>query len=118
MHITKYNTIQPIIESGYSKQLYSPLPQNLSVSSMQIVTIQPHTTLKRHYHNIQTELFIVQDNGLEVEVNSTSYLLNKHDVIVCEPKEWHNTINNTDKPLRYLVIKGNVPNGVVDTFFI
>lgn len=74
---------------------------------VQEVKIKPGETAKNHYHKIQTEVFyFLNDNGYFI-VNGEKVPAKPGDIIMIEPWDMHEVVNNTDKDFLYVAFKLN-----------
>jgi len=95
-------------KEGYSKKIFlTEKDLNISGAHVQQIKIKPHETAKKHYHKIQTEIFYFLNNNGYFVVNGKKITIKQGDIIVIEPNEKHETVNDTDNDLLYLAFKLN-----------
>lgn len=63
----------------------------------------PKKTFNPHYHEDMSEVFLIIEGEVTMDVSGTSLELKRGDAIVVEPNEVHTMTNNSDQPLEYIV---------------
>lgn len=76
---------------------------------LQIVTIPPQTKQRIHFHDQQTEVFLVLSGTCDIVINETTYTANPGDAFICSPGDTHNLHNRTDSDFKLAVFKINLP---------
>ena len=98
-----------IIGNGYRKQLLlNESDLNAKGTLVQIVEIEPKTSVPFHHHKKMTEVFHILEGQGEMTIAGQKYHLSVGDTLTTEPCESHNAINDTDSTFRYIVFKTNV----------
>lgn len=78
----------------------------LHMGNIQMVnwaTLLPRKSFRNHYHEDMQEIFIMLEDGTKGRINGREIELHKGDILVVDPKEQHELVNMTDKPLEYVV---------------
>jgi quercetin dioxygenase-like cupin family protein len=90
---------------------------NQAGALVQLVRIEPATSVAPHYHMSCTEVFhIIQGSGFFV-IEGTEYRLGPGDTLTCEPREVHETRNDDEEyAFEYIVFKTNVVDN--DIFWV
>ena len=78
---------------------------------VQEVRIKPGETASVHYHKKQTEIFYFLDSNGYWLINGDEYRFSKGDVLVIEPNDRHEVINDTEEDYEYLAFKLNSEEG-------
>jgi quercetin dioxygenase-like cupin family protein len=76
-------------------------------SKFQIVTFKPESRVKPHYHKKTTEIFYIKEGKGTLKLNGREYNFKKDDIFLCEPKDTHEFVNNTNKDFTVLIFKTN-----------
>jgi len=63
----------------------------------------PKKTFNPHYHEDLTEVFLIIEGKVRMNVADTEIELAKGDAVVVEPNEVHTITNDSDVPLEYIV---------------
>jgi quercetin dioxygenase-like cupin family protein len=72
---------------------------------VQEIKIKPGETAKKHYHKKQREIFyFLTENGYWI-INGKKMSFKKGEILVIEPMDRHEVINNTANDYLYLVFK-------------
>jgi quercetin dioxygenase-like cupin family protein len=105
-----------VVATDYEKRvLFSsadfPDPGHL----LQVVTISPGTTQRRHFHHDQTEVFFILAGDAEIVIDGRCYRVAPEDAFICSPGEVHHVCNNTAEDVRILVFKLRLPEEGTDT---
>lgn len=104
MKIIKSEDKQWLEKQGYSKKiLFDEIDKKGVV--VQQVKIKAGEIAKSHYHKKQTEIFyFLNSNGYWI-VNSKKMSFNTGDVLIIEPFDKHEVINDTLEDNLYLAFK-------------
>jgi len=73
----------------------------------QIVEVKPKKEVKKHYHEKQTEIFVIIGGEAIMGIGDKVYSAKTGDVFICRPKERHWVKNYGNEPFRILVFKYN-----------
>ncbi|MDD5566753.1 MAG: cupin domain-containing protein [Patescibacteria group bacterium] len=95
-------------KKGYSKKIFLD-EEDLHTpgARIQLIKIKPKETAKNHYHKKQTEIsYFLNNNGFYI-VNGIKQQVEAGDIIVIEPNDRHEVVNNTDSDFLYVVYKLN-----------
>jgi quercetin dioxygenase-like cupin family protein len=99
----------------YKKVLLTENDLKSKGNLFQIVKIKPGKKIKSHYHKKMKEIFyLLKGNGI-IWINNYKLRCKPGDVMLCEPKDKHGAINDTNKELVWLVFKIDVTKN--DTFW-
>ena len=94
--------------TGYSKKILLTEDELKSKGNLvQIVNSEPHTEIKPHYHEQMKEVYHVTKGNAIVFCGDTRVRVQPQDTILCEPKEVHGVINDTDELFQFVVFKMN-----------
>ena len=106
MKLIKKDDKKWLDKEGYSKKIFlTEKDLNSPGNHVQLIKIKPHETAKNHYHKIQTEIFyFLNKNGFFI-VNGKKFPVEEGDIIVIEPNDRHEVVNNTDNDFLYLAFK-------------
>lgn len=79
-------------------------------AKVQLMKIPPAGGIKPHHHNVRTECIrIVSGNGV-IKVNGEAVASSEDDMILIEPGDVHEFINNSESEyFTFLVIRSNDP---------
>lgn len=91
-------------KQGYSKKILVDEIKNKGVV-VQDVKIKPGETAKSHYHKKQTEIFYFLNENGKWLVNGDEVEVKKGDVLVIEPFDKHEVLNNTSEDYLYVAFK-------------
>lgn len=95
--------------SGYSKiVLLNQKDLQSKGNLVQIVSSDPHTEIKPHYHEQMKEVYHVLKGNAVVFCGDTRIRVQPQDTILCEPKEVHGIVNDTDEVFQIVVFKMDV----------
>lgn len=75
---------------------------------LQVVEIPPGEHVEPHYHRETTEVFYIQQAGGRLVIDGTEIKPDVGEVIVCEPGDVHEVMNELSEPFRILVYKVNL----------
>ncbi len=76
-------------------------------AKFQIVKFKPKTSIKPHYHKLTSEIFYIQSGTGVIKLNSQEFNCSPNDFFLCEQRDIHEFINNTDEDLIILIFKTN-----------
>ena len=97
---------------GYRKRLLVREDRLLCPGTLvQIVEIDPNTTVPLHYHKTSVEVFHVLEGHGVMTIGGAEHRLAPGDTVVCQPPAVHNARNETAVPWRYIVFKTNAVEG-------
>ena len=101
---------------GYSKKIFFT-EERLSHKGLRVqqLKIKPGETAKSHYHKKQTAVFYFLNNNGYFVVNGEKVNLGVGDLLVIEPMDKHEIINNTNEDFLYLAFKFDYEEG--DSFW-
>lgn len=119
MKIKKASEGTLIQKSDYSKKIifdYDDFVQKGHL--LQVVTIFANTTLRAHYHNLQTEIWYVLEGEVYFYFDNVEYFVQKGDTMIGKPKEVHHLVNKSDKDCLLLVFKIDKPKDGDDTVWL
>lgn len=101
---------------GYSKKILLTENELKSKGNLiQIVKVKPGKEIKSHYHKKTKEIYYVLEGRGIIWVNDYRSRCKPGDVILCEPKDKHGAINDTEEYLVWLVFKIDATKN--DTFW-
>lgn len=106
MKYKKLNQIPVLKKEDYSKTIIfenSELPGKGHL--FQLVTIPPKTKQRKHYHNIQTELFYILEGRCSIFINGEEYIAEPGDSFLCEPLDKHYLWNKEETEFKLAVFK-------------
>ncbi|WP_136715819.1 cupin domain-containing protein [Halorientalis salina] len=75
---------------------------------LQVVEIPPGEHVEPHFHRETEEVFYIQQAGGTLVVDGTEVTPEEGEVIICEPGDVHEVINDADRVFRILVFKVNL----------
>ncbi|MFA5106935.1 MAG: cupin domain-containing protein [Patescibacteria group bacterium] len=95
-------------KKGYSKKiLLTEEDLQTPGSRVQLIKIKPKETANNHYHKKQTEIsYFLNNNGYYI-INGKKHQIEAGDLIVIEPNDRHEVVNNSDHDFVYVVYKIN-----------
>ncbi len=70
-----------------------------------VIVLTPGESLKAHYHNEVEETFYFVQGTPKMIVNGTEYRVKVGDAFRLEPKDTHDIINDTEAPIKAIMIK-------------
>lgn len=82
--------------------------QDLSVIQEEV---PPGKAERRHYHTVGRQFFYILDGTATMEVNGHAEQLSSGQGIEIEPGAPHKFMNNSQEPVRFLVITAPKPDG-------
>lgn len=95
-------------KEGYSKRIYlTEKDLDISGALVQQIKIKTGEVAKEHYHKIQTEIFYFLNNNGYWIVNDIKIVPGKGDVMVIEPNDRHEVVNDTKEDYLYVAFKYN-----------
>ena len=93
---------------GYSKKILLTEEDLKSKGNIvQVVKNAPHTEIKPHYHNNMKEIYHILKGNAIVFCGDKRVRANPGDTLLCEPKEVHGLVNDTDEEFLFVVFKIN-----------
>lgn len=93
---------------GYRKQiLLREAELNCPGTLVQLIEIAPHMEVPFHHHEKQTEVFHITEGQGYMVINGQRMELRPGVTLTTQPGDVHNTVNEGDVPLRYVVFKTN-----------
>lgn len=95
-------------KKGYSKKIFlNSKDLGIKGALVQEIKIKIGDTAKNHYHKKQTEIFyFITNNGYWI-INGERKELEVGDVLVIEPFDKHEVVNNTSSDYIYIAFKYN-----------
>ena len=79
-------------------------------TKLQLMKLAPGQRIKPHRHNIRTECFRIVSGDGEIKINGKIVASTTDDVVLCEPGDIHEFVNNSPtEPLTFMVIRTNDP---------
>jgi quercetin dioxygenase-like cupin family protein len=98
-----------IRKAGYSKKVFLD-DKELGKPGIffQQLKIKPGQIAKNHYHKKQTEIFYFLNNKGYFVVNGKKIVVKKGDILVIEPGDEHEVVNNSKEDFLYLAFKFDV----------
>lgn len=76
-------------------------------AKFQIVRFLPHTKIGPHYHKRVREIFYIQAGQGIIIFNGKHYSAKTNDIFLCEPKDIHEVINDSNEEFVMLIFKTN-----------
>jgi len=86
---------------GYYRIIHE---QNSSTKVKELV-IEPGKYISFQKHNMRSELWFVTEGYVKVKLKDKEFNIHKHDYIVIHVGEWHQLINESDKPVHIVEIQ-------------
>jgi len=115
----KYKTLKDgtfIQKQDYSKTIIFSLEDFVQPGhQLQIVTIPAQTKQRKHLHFKQTEVWYMLEGECKIVVNDQVFNSVVGDSFISSPGDTHYLWNQTDKDVRVLVFKINLPENDEDT---
>ncbi|MFW6185652.1 MAG: cupin domain-containing protein [Halobacteriota archaeon] len=78
-----------------------------SDSYVQIVEVKPNSTVGKHYHKKQTEVYSIRSGNAVLGIDDEEWDARSGDIFLCQPMSKHWVINNSEEPFHLLVFKYN-----------
>lgn len=79
-------------------------------TKVQLMRIPAGGGIKLHHHNVRTECIRIVSGDGSIKVNGETVASSEDDVILIEPGDVHEFINNSQaEPFTFLVIRANDP---------
>ena len=102
---------------GYSKAILLTEQDLRSKGNLvQIIKNEAHTEIKPHYHRQMIEVYYILKGNAIVFCGDKRVRAEPGDTLLCEPREVHGLINNTDEDFLFVVFKMNTKDD--DTFWV
>ncbi|WP_299491171.1 cupin domain-containing protein [uncultured Shewanella sp.] len=98
---------------GYKKSVLLKGDQDLLVEGtlIQLLMIEPYTSVAAHYHEQTLEVFHITSGAGNMVIDGELFQLKKGDTLTCEPKIVHSSENPYSEPFEYIVIKTHWSEG-------
>lgn len=85
-----YSDIErPADQSEWKAPASSELPQVLIMKDTESAVFTENARQERHYHAVGTEMYLVLEGEMRIDVGDTIYSLTSGDLIVVNPKTGH-----------------------------
>jgi len=106
MKFVKQEEKEWLKRQGYSKKILLTEDDLKSKGNIvQIVKNEAHTEIKPHHHEKMKEIYHILEGNAIVFCGDTRVRTNPGDTLLCEPKEVHGVVNDTDKDFVFVVFK-------------
>ena len=106
MKFVKLNEKAWLKRHGYSKRILLTEDDLKSKGNIvQIVKNEAHTEIKPHYHKRMIEIYHILKGNAVVFCGDTRVRAHPGDTLLCEPKEVHGLVNDTDEDFQFVVFK-------------
>ncbi|TRO52594.1 cupin domain-containing protein [Candidatus Bathyarchaeota archaeon] len=106
MKFVELNEKNWLKRQGYSKKILLTEEDLKSEGNIvQIIKNEPHTEIKPHYHNNMTEIYHILKGNAIVFCGETRVRTKPGDTLLCEPKEVHGLVNDTNEEFLFVVFK-------------
>jgi len=80
---------------------------NCKGSKFQVVKFKPNTSIKPHYHKETNEIFYIRKGSGMLKINNNEFRCKPDDFFLCEAKDMHEFINDTNEEFIILIFKTN-----------
>ena len=108
MKLVKLNEKEWLHRQGYSKKILLTEDDLKSKGNIvQIVRNEAHTEIKPHYHEQMIEIYHILEGNAIVFCGDLRSRVKPGDTLLCEPKEVHGVVNDTDEDFVFVVFKIN-----------
>ena len=108
MKIVKLNEKEWLHRQGYSKRILLTEDDLKSKGNIvQVVRNEAHTEIKPHYHERMIEIYHILQGNAIVFCGDLRSRVEPGDTILCEPREVHGVVNDTDEDFVFAVFKIN-----------
>ncbi|MDX1813711.1 MAG: cupin domain-containing protein [Candidatus Bathyarchaeia archaeon] len=108
MKLVKLNEKEWLHRQGYSKKILLTEDDLKSEGHIvQIVKNRAHTEIKPHYHEWMIEIYHVLSGNAIVFCGDLRTRVESGDTLLCEPREVHGVVNDTDNDFVFAVFKIN-----------
>ena len=108
MKFVKLNEKEWLKRKGYSKKILLTEEDLKSKGNIvQIVKNEAHTEIKPHYHNHMIEIYHILKGNAVLFCGNKKVKAQPGDTLLCEPREIHGLINDTDEEFLFAVFKIN-----------
>lgn len=77
----------------------------------QIVAVPPGSRVKPHFHRKTHEFIYVIGGEAALKINGHTRIMKQGDMIVTQPSDVHEVVNDSDRPWEVLVLKTNYRYG-------
>jgi quercetin dioxygenase-like cupin family protein len=96
---------------GYFKKVYLPEGElGIPGLQIQVIKLNPGQVAKEHFHKILTEVFYFPKVNGYFKVNGEKIDLQEQSILIIEPNDSHEVVNDSGEDFTYLVIKLNNDN--------
>jgi quercetin dioxygenase-like cupin family protein len=93
---------------GYSKKfLLNEDDLKSKGNIVQVVSNKAHKEIKTHYHEYMKEIYHILNGHAVVFCGDTRVRAQPGDTLLCEPREVHSVVNDTDEEFLIVVFKIN-----------
>lgn len=108
MKLVKLNEKEWLHRQGYSKKILLTEDDLKSKGNIvQVVRNEAHTEIKPHYHEQMIEIYHILEGNAIVFCGDLRSRVKPGDTLLCEPKEVHGVVNDTDEDFVFVVFKIN-----------
>ena len=106
MKFVKFTMEGWLERQGYSKKILLTEEDLKSKGNIvQIVKNKAHTEIKPHFHKHMIEIYHIVKGNAVVFCGDTRVRTKPGDTLLCEPKEVHGLVNDTDEDFQFVVFK-------------
>jgi quercetin dioxygenase-like cupin family protein len=108
MKFVKMDEKEWLERQGYSKKILLTEDDLKSKGNIvQVVRNKAHTEIKPHYHEHMKEIYHILKGNAVVFFEDTRVRAHPGDTLLCEPREVHGVVNDTDEEFMFVVFKIN-----------
>lgn len=86
------------------------------IEEIMVAKFRPGTKKDAHYHKVGTEIFYILKGGGKIVVNGKRLKCHIGEIVICEPGDVHEVMNDTNKNFEILVLKIKIKKG--DIYFV
>lgn len=97
--------------SALSKALVAPDTTGSRLIDYRISTYQPMAYVERHVHKVQEQVYHVLEGEGLMEIDGTTRVVRKGDVVFIAPGSWHSIQNSGLGDLTFIVVTTPVTDG-------
>ena len=76
-------------------------------AKFQIVKFLPNTSIEPHYHKKAVEIFYIKEGEATIKINGKPFRCKADDIMLVEPHDSHEIINDSGKDFVILIFKTN-----------
>jgi len=106
MKFVKFTMEGWLERQGYSKKIVLNEKDLKSKGNIvQIVKNKAHTEIKPHFHKHMIEIYYIVKGNAVVFCGDSRIRTKPGDTLLCEPKEVHGLVNDTDEDFQFVVFK-------------